>query len=184
MLLTELCIDYLTYFHPLYLVSKQILPPRSSLGASAEPTAAESSAPVASRSSALASPAEVNQRVGALPSDVIQNFTVTMVLLWFIELVDYLFVSHVFALREVWLLSRIVFAVWLQHPFYNGANVVYSNAIRPLLDKHSYGLEQFLERHISEVQQSGILQYLANLMKSDPFSPGPSPRPKMNEKSE
>lgn len=53
----------------------------------------------------------------------------------------------------LWSLLRIVILIWVMHPVYGGAEIVYSKAIRPILDQYDEKIDKYLDNAERQVEK-------------------------------
>ena len=174
MWITEATVAYLTYIHPLVSVCWSLFiherrSQQQRLVASSSPPVSPRNSGSRPRSSGTVESVATGANTDELPPPFsdwtaveISNMAVVLVISWLLELLDYSLISHVFAMRELWLFGRIALGIWLQHPTWKGGAVLYCRVLKPLLDQAVPVIDAIVADHGKQVEEQGFIGYVKN----------------------
>ena len=93
------------------------------------------------------------------PSDV-SNIVNTFALHWTFELLDQLVFSSLIATRELFVIARIVFALYLVHPKFQGGVAIHKSVIEDVVGQYGNHVDTVLTEHLHDFRKNGAVEYL------------------------
>ncbi|KAI5691698.1 hypothetical protein MNV84_08431 [Leishmania braziliensis] len=96
----------------------------------------------------------------------VANVTLTLIFAWLLEVADVLFLSSIFAMRWLYLCTRIVLALYLANHRFLGAVQIYQRLFASLVDTYFPVIDSVVVRHMQVIGDSGLIQYGAQVSAS------------------
>jgi hypothetical protein len=93
------------------------------------------------------------------PADV-SNIVSTFALLWTAELLDQLIFSSLIATRELFIVARILLALYLVHPQFQGGLTIHKAVIEEFVGLYGNQVDEALTEHLHELRKNGAVVYL------------------------
>jgi hypothetical protein len=95
--------------------------------------------------------------------DQVSNLTRAFAILWAVEIVDHVLLTHLLAARTLFVSLRIVFSLYLVSKRFLGASVIHQMFIEPVVQQHAPAVDALITSHLKEFRESGATKYLRNI---------------------
>lgn len=94
------------------------------------------------------------------------NYTLSLVMIWFLEMMDAVVLSRLIAAKVLYMVVRIAFTLYLLHPFYLGATVVYARCLQGFVESYSSSIDLLITNQLKELRSTGVVRYIAGVIDS------------------
>jgi hypothetical protein len=98
------------------------------------------------------------RRASPSPADV-SNVVSSFALLWVSEILDQLIFSSLIATRELFVVCRILFALYLVHPHFQGGLAIHTSVIAEAVDSYGAQVDEAFSQHIHDLRTNGAVVY-------------------------
>lgn len=100
------------------------------------------------------------QKVPAPNAREVSNCVVAFALLWFLEIGDQVLLRDFIAMRNVYVIARIFFCMYLLHPRFQGALHLYERCgVKNLVDTYGGMIDSAVTQNISFIKNNGAVEY-------------------------